>query len=489
MRRQSKSHGCIKPDKYEILNDLLMKSIMSGKIADVRKWIEQGANVNYKRLKGEFHCQKCHQNNQWTVERTPIAAALMGKNDAKEKDAKSPDEFFEIFKLLIENGADVNQTIWMEEKESFCPVIFMAIAYGFVDFVEYLIQKGADLTYRCRNNLNCLFVAVSANNLEVAKLLLKHKSIKRKIDVKLKNYGHTALHVAIHLDHADMARLLLLNGASYVNSRMGTNGYSILHTASFWGHIDIIEDLLKKGADTEAKDHKGVTPLMVAVMFRKVEVIKCLLEYGANPNGKAGTDKMTCLYRVLDKKTDNITEFIIFKLLLKYGARTDEACGTKNWTPLHVAASFNRSYQVKFLLDLGTNVDIEASHGVTPLHLATDRCHEDVVKILIKAGANINKRGSKDQWTPLHTAVNSKSLKMVQLLVENGADIDPQDSQGTTPLLKAFLIMALQELEGTDKKGENDMAPIIHYLLDNGAKSFGETDELLEKFNKNMTVS
>ena len=138
---------------------------------------------------------------------------------------------------------------------------------------------------------------------------------------------------------------------------------------------------------------------------------------------------------------------------------------------------------------LGTNVDIEASHGVTPLHLATDRCHEDVVKILIKAGANINKRESKSQWTPLHTAVNSKSLAMVKLLVENGAEIDAIDLQGTTPLLKAFLIMALQELEGTDIKGENDMAAIIHFLLDNGAKRFGEMDELLKEINKNMTVS
>ena len=62
MGRQKKVLKC---HKTEVLNSLLMKSTRSGNLADVRKWIDQGANVNVKHLKGEV---------------TPLAAAIIGEN-------------------------------------------------------------------------------------------------------------------------------------------------------------------------------------------------------------------------------------------------------------------------------------------------------------------------------------------------------------------------------------------------------------------------
>ena len=148
MGRQKKVLNC---HKTEVLNDLLMKSTISGNLADVRKWIDQGANVNVKHLNGEV---------------TPLAAAIIGENLKHKSPPKSDDDFLEIFKLLIEKGADMNQLVWMAEEQRFYPVIFLAIWSGLDKFVEHLMLKGADLNYRYRDNTNCLTLAVKKNHLK-----------------------------------------------------------------------------------------------------------------------------------------------------------------------------------------------------------------------------------------------------------------------------------------------------------------------------------
>ena len=328
MGRQKKVLNC---HKTEVLNKLLIDSTLLGNLADVRKWIDQGANVNANlKVKDD------------KLEFTPLDAAIIGEHLKHEDPPKSNYIFklltekgadmnhFEIFKLLIEKGADVNQLVWSVQQNGFYPLIFMAITHGLEKFVEHLMTKGADLNYRFRDNTNFLTLAVENNHLNIAKMLLKRRNVKSKIDIRHKKFDGTALDFAVKNKFDEMAKLLIDHGAN-VNVRDSKFHYSVLHSACRTGSLDIVKLLIEKGADIEAKTPDGLTPLMAAVISKKVTIVQYLLEQGANPNLRGGVEQVTALHIILTepKGVDKINEIMIFRLLIKHGAWIDMTYGGK----------------------------------------------------------------------------------------------------------------------------------------------------------------
>ena len=104
-------------------------------------------------------------------------------------------------------------------------------------------------------------------------------------------------------------------------------------------------------------------------------------------------------------------------------------------TPLHKAVVEGNTKKVKFLLNLGADIEAKQKNESTPLHLAAITRVEnvDVVALLIEAGAQIDAKDFKGR-TPLHDAF----LEVSKLLVEKGAQIDAKDNKGQTPLALAL---------------------------------------------------
>ena len=375
--------------RMKILYDLLINSSMDGNLTDVQKWINQGAtNVNV-----DIH----FEGGVATL--TPLVATLMGKflnkNDQNE-------DFFKVFKLLIENDADVDKTVWMDEEKKFHPPISLAIRYGYYEFVEYLIEKGAKLDFRYRDNTNILFIAVSKNRLEIAKLILGHKQIRSKINIKGKQSGLSVLHIAVSKNYVEMAKLLIDHGAN-VNSTGPYSSESILHTAC-WNDIcnlELVEVLVKNGANLECKSHfkndngevlDGFTPLFIAVKKKNVLLAKFLLEHGANVKAKLKSKKemwytTTPLhFLLLDLQTENIAAFLILKLLIKHGADIETPDSQFWYTPLHFMSGVGYIDGTKLLLRLGANMRALDKTGRTPFELALEKGHLEVVQIMIDTG-------------------------------------------------------------------------------------------------------
>ena len=87
------------------------------------------------------------------------------------------------------------------------------------------------------------------------------------------------------------------------------------HTAVYWGQKAVIETLVAKGADINAKEKDGTTPLHEAVGKKHTEIVKFLLDKGAEINTKGGWQRQTplhCAVRVGDSNT--------VELLLAHGA-------------------------------------------------------------------------------------------------------------------------------------------------------------------------
>jgi len=140
---------------------------------------------------------------------------------------------------------------------------------------------------------------------------------------------------------------------------------------------EVIEAAIKKGADINAVDDKGVTVLMHAIST-------C-----ADPG--------------------------IISLLLASGTKVN--VGNKNYTPLMVAASLkDGAEKVKILLKAGASVNNQENKGPTPLSMAVARGGNlETVKLLVEAGADLSKKDSRG-LTPLDYAEKNKKNDIADYL-------------------------------------------------------------------------
>jgi cytohesin len=267
--------------------------------------------------------------------------------------------------LLLAHGA----TIDLADHLGRTPLLWAAYG-GYGCLVELLLSRGADPNMRDNRGFNALDYAVSGGRLNVAKLLLSH-------------------------------------GAD-VNSRSNDGG-TALHTAAFRGHLDVVEWLTENGAEVDATNSQRQTPLFWAatgngglapempprIHFGQTEeaeagkeeasrrndkagVVRCLLARGADVNAsdELGRSPLGCAAHVGDVE--------ITKLLLAGGAKVNTKY-KDGWTALCFAAAHGYSGVVKVLLDRGADTGIKVKEIYTPLNYAVLNGHREAAELLIAA--------------------------------------------------------------------------------------------------------
>ena len=192
------------------------------------------------------------------------------------------------------------------------------------------------------------------------------------------------------------------------------------------GDLDEVMELVEKGADVNARDKDGWTPLHHAAANGHLDIVKFLVENGADVDAEANDGSTPLHVAAFFGHLD------VVKFLVKNGAYVN-AMDNDGQTPLHVAAANGHLNIVKFLVRHGADANAKDRDGSTPLHVAASRGHLDVAKFLVEHGADINAK-DKDGWTPLHHAALFGHLDIVKLLIENGADVDAENKYGWTPL-------------------------------------------------------
>lgn len=134
------------------------------------------------------------------------------------------------------------------------------------------MQKKKELTFRM-NKEDLLFEAVRDGWLpDVEKGLMGCHVDCTDIN------GNTALHIAIDNGHSDIIQFLLEKGAN-VNAKK-TTGYAPLHMAVYSGQLDLIKDLIAKNADIQAVTNEGNTALHIAASYDYVEIAQHLVNKG-----------------------------------------------------------------------------------------------------------------------------------------------------------------------------------------------------------------
>ena len=225
--------------------------------------------------------------------------------------------------------------------------------------------------------------------------------------------GATALHWAAHWDDGDIAELLITAGAD-VNA-VNDLGVTPLQLACTNGSSAMTRRLLARGARPDLSlASNEVTPLMTCARSGNSEAVRQLLAHGANANAAETFKGQTALmWAVAGNHTD------VARALVEGGARIDTK-SAGGFTPLLFAAQQGNLESTRLLLTAGASVDGRAPDGATALLVAVESGHAELASFLLDRGANVNDTGAGR--TPLHAAVQAARPDIATMLLARGAD-------------------------------------------------------------------
>ena len=176
----------------------------------------------------------------------------------------------------------INENVIKKEDMGLDWRLHLAVKLGNVNEVKELLNAGADIESEDEQGWTPLTSACGHGNQQMVEILLK---LNAKTEHSCKYTGSTPLMISCMNGYVDIAQILLDYGAD--TGAKDNSGLSTLHNACCYSKVGIVKLLLNNGADIEMRtDTKnGIgrnTPIMVAIFWDNDDVVKLLLEYGAN---------------------------------------------------------------------------------------------------------------------------------------------------------------------------------------------------------------
>jgi ankyrin repeat protein len=144
----------------------------------------------------------------------------------------------------------------------------------------------------------------------------------------------------------------------------------------------------------DTKDKNGQTPIYYAAYNGDIDLVKALIDGGADIHAKDKYGQTLLLFLTMNKPDEDVMEFIeVIKLTPKI-VNTSDNIGDS--TPLHWAARQGLRRVAEALIDAGANIHAKNISGKTPLDLANDMNRESIVKLL-EAAASRPRSGSRSR--------------------------------------------------------------------------------------------
>eukprot|EP00752_Nemacystus_decipiens_P006553 g5900.t1 len=324
----------------------------------------------------------------------------------------------EIVGILLQNGADKD----VLTTNGTSP-LWKAAAKGHISVVVTLVAAGADVNIPSADGSVPLHHVAGGGHVEVLSSLLRRGADVDAVD----NKGRSSLAWAAKKCHLHVVERLLAAGAD-INMRSGYDETVPLHHAAAGGHDRILAALLFQGADKDALDAQGKSPLIWATRAgRQVDV---LLAAGARVNTRS-TDFQR--YSALDWAVKG-GDVRVVDALVSQGADI-ESCSFGGHRALHVAATHGQAAAVKALISAGAHMEHRTALGRTPILCACTCLTFDSLIALLDEGASVEVNDINGDTT-LHWLCRAKRPGLeavIQLLLLKGADETVLNNEGHSP--------------------------------------------------------
>jgi ankyrin repeat protein len=423
---------------------------------------------------------------------TLLAVSAFAQDDITPLHQAVRDDNVEAALKLLAKGADANAA----NRNGITPLYLAALNRN-AEMASALLKAGANPNGALPGGETILMTASRAGNSELVELLLAKGA---NVAAKGPSFGETPLMVAATANQPEVIKVLLKHGAEvngrsstlkYDKDRFGLEGVVTILPSGSWtplmyaareGSLEATKVLADAGAELDAGDPEGSTPLLLAIINGHYDTAAALIEKGANPNTVDSTG-MGALYAAVNMNTlgeifgrpgrtsrDKLSPLGLAKLLLEKGADANaplkaptlqrahtpgDPALSAGATPLARAAHTGDVAAIELLLAHGADVNLALKNGTTPLMFAcglgrgTSAFAKDTgteadllaaAKVLLAHGADINAISTTGQ-TPLHFAAQAVDVNLpqpsddlVKFLAAKGAKLDVVDKQSRSPI-------------------------------------------------------
>ena len=349
----------------------------SGALDVVKMLVEAGAEVRATNDEGETSFTRAaaygHRETVRYLVGLPDVDVNHGNFNALQ--CAAMNEFPEVVQVLIDAGADIDITANFDG----CSPLHYACESGSLEGVKMLVRAGVGVRATNNRGQTCLVRAVHAAR-----------------------YGHIeALRYLVCLPEVD------------VNYRQAGNITALHYAVDEKPRTDVVQVLIDAGADIDAKNNEGRSPLHSACASGELDVVKMLVEAGAGVRDTNGRGE-TCV--VLAARNGH-TETVRYLLgLPEVDVNHVHRRCAGNYTALQCALENNKPDVVRVLIDAGADIDAKNNYGCSPVHSACVSGTLDIVKMLVRAGAGV-RATDNDGWTCLISAAFFGHIDIVRYLV------------------------------------------------------------------------
>ena len=378
----------------------------------------------------------------------PIVEAALHGHDTVVRQLLPSSPPFGIYEATIaaaSNGHENVVRLLVEAKIERELALTCAARVGAHDLVSRLIHEGAGINVEPRRGVTPLESAITGGHLLIIQQLIAEGASYEPgmVSLAVAN-GHTcvvqhliqqyphgsvilskSLVIAVKKGLKSIVELLLDNGAD-IETQDSRPGWP-LRAAVASGNLDLLKLLLERGANINSDGGQG-NSLRCAAYDGNLQVIQYLIEYGANPklDGALQDAAMNGHIPVIEE-------------LLAVGANINSR--GQMGSALDCAITGGHPDTVRLLLERGASASevIETEEGKTSpwpnplLHASRNRNGDfHIVKLLLDAGADPN--ASSILWgnfrLPLHAAAKMGNIDILQVLLEHGAKVNAQAEDG-----------------------------------------------------------
>ena len=197
----------------------------------------------------------------------------------------------------------------------------------------------------------------------------------------------------------------------------------------------VLLTLLPAGADIDAKNGMGMTPLMAACQSNSdPQAAKALIDGGADVHARDNNGKTPLLHYVSLGSVNGSNENIM-EMLINTGSGINASYNGGSTVLMKATGHTGNGEVVRILLKAGADFAARKEDGATALHLAAEKgARPAALAILLKSGAITQKDSNGNA---LLKVSGRSPLEAAELLIKAGADIHAPDNSGETPLMAA----------------------------------------------------